>query len=77
MTPAHESPPQVTELAPLYLADVKARFDSIKTMAERAAAQVDDAAFFRTTRRRGEQHRTADEAHVGEPALAVHRLSHE
>ena len=46
MTPAHESPPQVVELATLYLADVKARFDSIKSMAERAAAQVDDAAFF-------------------------------
>jgi hypothetical protein len=46
MTPAQESPPQVTELPTLYLADVKARFDSIKTMAERAAAQVDDAAFF-------------------------------
>ena len=30
----------------LYLADVKARFESIKTQAERAAAQVDDAAFF-------------------------------
>ena len=28
-----------------YLADVKARFDSIRTLAERAAAQVDDAAF--------------------------------
>ncbi|MFL5560934.1 MAG: DUF1572 family protein [Gemmatimonadaceae bacterium] len=30
----------------VYLTDVKARFDSIKTQAERAAAQVDDAAFF-------------------------------
>ena len=46
MTPAHESPPQAASLATLYLADVKARFDSIKTTAERAAAQVDDAAFF-------------------------------
>lgn len=33
-------------LETLYLADVKARFDSIRTLAERAAAQVDDAAFF-------------------------------
>ena len=34
-----------TPIETLYLADVKARFDSIKTQAERAAAQVDDAAF--------------------------------
>jgi len=34
------------DFATLYLADVRARFDSIKTQAERAAAQVDDAAFF-------------------------------
>lgn len=38
--------PQTLEL--LYLADVKARFDSIRTLADRAAAQVDDTAFFAT-----------------------------
>ena len=41
MTPSPSSP-----IETLYLTDVKARFDSIKTQAERAAAQVDDAAFF-------------------------------
>lgn len=46
MTPSHESPAQAASLATLYLADVKARFESIRSMAERAAAQVDDAAFF-------------------------------
>ena len=38
---------EASSLEALYLADVKARFDSIKTQAERAAAQVDDAAFFK------------------------------
>jgi hypothetical protein len=43
MTPP---PPEDTaSLATHYLADVKARFESIRTLAERAAAQVDDAAF--------------------------------
>jgi hypothetical protein len=37
---------QSTSIATHYLADTKARFESIKTQAERAAAQVDDAAFF-------------------------------
>lgn len=46
MTPSHESPAQAASLATLYLADVKSRFESIRSMAERAAAQVDDAAFF-------------------------------
>lgn len=46
MTPSHETSPQVASLATLYLADVKARCDTIRTLAERAAAQVDDAAFF-------------------------------
>ena len=35
-------------LAEDYLADVAARFDAIRTQAERAAAQVDDDAFFAT-----------------------------
>jgi hypothetical protein len=46
MTPLPERPAQAAALATQYLADVKARFDSIKSMADRAAAQVDDAAFF-------------------------------
>lgn len=46
MTPSPDSPPQASPLETHYLADVKARFESIRTMAERAAAQVDDAAFF-------------------------------
>ena len=36
--------PQALEL--LYLSDVKSRFESIRSLADRAAAQVDDAAFF-------------------------------
>jgi hypothetical protein len=40
-TPSPNSSPLETH----YLADVKARFESIRTQAERAAAQVDDAAF--------------------------------
>ena len=43
MTP---SPSPSSPLETQYLADVKARFESIRTQAERAAAQVDDAAFF-------------------------------
>lgn len=39
-------PQQAASIETLYLADVKARFESIRTQAERAAAQVDDAAFF-------------------------------
>ena len=46
MSPSPESPSQTASLATLYLADVKARFESIKTTADRASAQVDDAAFF-------------------------------
>jgi Protein of unknown function (DUF1572) len=49
MTPSHEDPSvrsQDASIATHYLADVKARFDSIKTQADRAAAQVDDAPFF-------------------------------
>ena len=48
MTPSAEtakSSPGATSLATDYLTDVKARFESIRTQAERAAAQVDDAAF--------------------------------
>ena len=48
MTPptgAPSSSPSAS-LATHYLADTKARFESIKTQADRAAAQVDDAAFF-------------------------------
>ena len=44
MTPTPDLP-----LAALYLADIRARFESIRTLAERAAAQVDDAAFFATS----------------------------
>jgi hypothetical protein len=40
------SPQQSASIEALYLADVKARFESIRAQAERAAAQVDDAAFF-------------------------------
>jgi hypothetical protein len=43
MTP---SPSPTSPLEAHYLADVKARFESIRTQAERAAVQVDDAAFF-------------------------------
>jgi hypothetical protein len=42
MTP----PEDLTSLATHYLADTRARFESIRTLAERAAAQVDDAALF-------------------------------
>ena len=40
------SSPKTDSIEAMYLADVKARFESIRTQAERAAAQVDDAAFF-------------------------------
>lgn len=46
MTPSPSSPSPSSPLEAQYLADVKARFESIRTQAERAAAQVDDAAFF-------------------------------
>src|SRR5215218_1158919 len=42
------TPHQPNSLARAYLADVVARFESIRTMAERAAAQVDDEGFFAT-----------------------------
>ncbi|HEU4630646.1 MAG TPA: DUF1572 family protein [Gemmatimonadaceae bacterium] len=39
-------PPASDRLAAAYLADAAARFDALRTLAERAAAQVDDEAFF-------------------------------
>ena len=45
MTPPDNSS-EPASLAAHYLAETRARFDSIRTLAERAATQVDDAAFF-------------------------------
>ena len=46
MALSSEESPLTSSVETLYLADVKARFESIRSLAERAAAQVDDAAFF-------------------------------
>jgi hypothetical protein len=42
------TPPASDALATAYLADVAARFETLRTQAERAVAQVDDAALFAT-----------------------------